>query len=31
LKWSGKIGQRVKVYPALKNGYENDEETQIFR
>jgi hypothetical protein len=31
LKWSGKTGQSVKVYPPAKNGYRNDQETQIFR
>jgi hypothetical protein len=30
LKWSGKTGQSVKVYPNPKNGYQNDDETQIF-
>ena len=31
LKWSGKFGQRAKVYPTRTNGYENDEETELFR
>ena len=31
LKWSGKTGQRAKMYPTLKTGYTNDEETQFFR
>jgi len=31
LKWSGKFGQRAKVYPTLMNGYGNDEETELFR
>ena len=31
LKWSGKIGQRAKMYPTLQTGYTNDEETQFFR
>ncbi|WP_415255876.1 hypothetical protein, partial [Sulfitobacter sp.] len=31
LKWSGKTGQRAKMYPSLKTGYRNDEETQFFR
>ena len=31
LKWSGKTGQRAKMYPTLKTGYANDEETQFFR
>jgi hypothetical protein len=31
LKWSGKFGQRAKVYPTLMNGYENDEATEFFR
>ena len=31
LKWSGKFGQRAKMYPTLKTGYTNDEETQFFR
>lgn len=31
LKWSGKIGQRAKVYPTRMNGYENDEATELFR
>jgi choline-glycine betaine transporter len=30
-KWSGKTGQRAKMYPTLKTGYTNDEETQFFR
>ena len=31
LKWSGKIGQGVKMYPTRMNGYENDEEPELFR
>ncbi|WP_235851920.1 hypothetical protein [Litorivita pollutaquae] len=31
LKWSGKTGQRAKMYPTLKTGYTNDQETQFFR
>ena len=31
VKWSGKTGQRAKMYPTLKTGYTNDEETQFFR
>ena len=31
VKWSGKTGQRAKMYPSLKTGYTNDEETQFFR
>ncbi|MFT7447373.1 MAG: hypothetical protein ACI9LZ_002295, partial [Glaciecola sp.] len=31
MKWSGKTGQRAKMYPSLKTGYRNDEETQFFR
>jgi hypothetical protein len=31
LKWSGKFGQRAKMYPTLMNGYENDEATEFFR
>jgi hypothetical protein len=31
LKWSGKFGQRAKMYPTLMNGYGNDEETELFR
>ncbi len=31
LKWSGKFGQRAKMYPTLMNGYENDEATELFR
>ena len=31
VKWSGKIGQRAKVYPTRMNGYENDEATELFR
>jgi len=30
LKWSGKTGQRAKMYPTLKTGYTNDQETQFF-
>jgi hypothetical protein len=31
LKWSGKFGQRAKMYPTRMNGYENDEATEFFR
>jgi hypothetical protein len=31
LKWSGKFGQRAKMYPTRTNGYENDEATELFR
>ena len=31
VKWSGKTGQRAKMYPTLKTGYINDQETQLFR
>jgi len=31
LKWSGKFGQRAKVYPTRTNGYENDKTTELFR
>ena len=31
VKWSGKTGQRAKMYPTLKTGYTNDQETQLFR
>jgi hypothetical protein len=31
LKWSGKLGQRAKVYPTRTNGYENDKATELFR
>jgi hypothetical protein len=31
VKWSGKFGQRAKMYPTLMNGYENDEATEFFR
>ncbi len=31
MKWSGKFGQRAKVYPTRMNGYENDEATELFR
>ena len=30
MKWSGKIGQCAKMYPTLKLGYTNDQETQFF-
>lgn len=30
LKWSGKTGQRAKMYPTMTTGYRNDEETQFF-
>ena len=31
LKWSGKLGQRAKMYPTRTNGYENDKATELFR
>jgi hypothetical protein len=31
LKWSGKFGQRAKMYPTQTNGYENDKTTELFR
>jgi hypothetical protein len=31
VKWSGKFGQRAKMYPTRMNGYENDEATEFFR
>ena len=31
MKWSGKFGQRAKMYPTRMNGYENDEATELFR
>ena len=31
LKWSGKTGQRAKMYPTRTNGYENDKATELFR
>ena len=31
VKWSGKFGQRAKVYPTRTNGYENDKTTELFR
>jgi hypothetical protein len=31
LKWSGKFGQRAKMYPTCTSGYENDEATELFR
>ena len=31
LQWSGKFGQRAKMYPTLINGCENDEATELFR
>jgi hypothetical protein len=30
LKWSGKTGQRAKMYPTRTTGYTNDQETQFF-
>ncbi len=30
LKWSGKLGQRAKMYPTRTTGYENDEATGLF-
>ena len=29
--WSGKFGQRAKVYPTRTNGYEDDKATELFR
>jgi hypothetical protein len=31
LKWSGKTGQRAKMYSPRTTGYTNDQETQLFR
>ena len=31
VKWSGKSGQRAKVYPTRTNGYGNDKATELFR
>ena len=31
VKWSGKTGQRAKMYPTRTNGYENDKTTELFR
>ena len=31
VKWSGKFGQRAKVYPTRTNGCENDKTTEFFR
>jgi hypothetical protein len=31
VKWSGKFGQRAKMYPTRTNGYENDKTTELFR
>jgi hypothetical protein len=31
MKWSGKTGQRAKMYPTRTIGYRNDQETQFFR
>jgi site-specific DNA recombinase len=31
LKWSGKFGQRAKMYPTRTNGYEDDKATELFR
>jgi len=31
VKWSGKFGQRAKVYPTRTNGYDHDEATELFR
>ena len=31
VKWSGKTGQRAKMYPTRTTGYTNDQETQFFR
>ena len=30
LKWSGKLGQRAKMYPTQTDGYENDKTTGLF-
>jgi hypothetical protein len=30
VKWSGKFGQRAKMYPTRTNGYENDKTTELF-
>ena len=30
VKWSCKTVQRAKMYPTLKTGYKNDQETQFF-
>ena len=31
MQWSGKLGQRSKMYPTLMNTYENDKMTELFR
>jgi hypothetical protein len=31
VKWSGKLGQRAKMYPTRMNGCENDEATEFVR
>ena len=31
MKWSGKIGQRAKMYPTRMNGYGNDEAMKFFK
>ena len=31
VKWSGKFGQRAKMYPTRMNGYENDKATEFLR
>jgi hypothetical protein len=31
VKWSGKFGQRAKMYPARTDGYENDKVMELFR
>jgi hypothetical protein len=31
LKWSGRFGQRAKMYPTQMNGCENDEAMEFFR
>ena len=31
LKWSGKFGQRAKMYPTRTNGCENDKATELFK
>ena len=31
LEVSGKFGQRAKMYPTRRNGYENDKATELFR
>lgn len=31
VKWSGKFGQRARMYPTRTLGYENDKTTELFR